>query len=298
MQLEYKNYSEDVLEEQHKLVTKVSKNWKGFGYPSLDQLKETYKNNENFTPETRHYAFKDGKMIGFISSAVENEQDGVQYGSIQMPFIENNDLEVEEFLMEKALKTLFEKNVKVIRTTLRKTWGDGKNFLNRNEYENGVTIAKTAQIDYKKYKLENYVKPDYVMDIDVDRDKAGLVKVFASEMTQTPEQIGEIIEGWREATRIVANVIVKDGEEVVAHVMIVSNPEGTNAFMPHISIYKKGEEKYRAEIFKYMMYKMQQTDIPDLNFNIGEQFFENEAEYRELGLDFDDVKMYEIKVDL
>ena len=111
-QLEYRTYSEELLSMQHAFISEVTKDWKGWSYPSLKDLKEVYA-RDGFTPDTRHYAFIDDEMVGFVSSAVERIIDGVQTGSIQVPFIKDNDPEVAEFLMEKAISVLKEKGVSV-----------------------------------------------------------------------------------------------------------------------------------------------------------------------------------------
>ena len=76
--MDYKTYSEELLDDQLELVTKITKDWTHFNYPAdKEGLKNTY-SREGFTPETRHYAYLNGKLVGFISSAIENEQDGIE----------------------------------------------------------------------------------------------------------------------------------------------------------------------------------------------------------------------------
>jgi hypothetical protein len=94
--MKYSNYKEEFLERQVKLVNSVTKGW-DFGYPNVEQLKEVY-SRENFTPETRHYYFEGDDLVGFIASAVENKEGDIQYGSIQMPFVNLADEELKKEL--------------------------------------------------------------------------------------------------------------------------------------------------------------------------------------------------------
>ena len=122
--MKYSNYKEEFLEKQVKLVNTVTKGWI-FNYPSAEQLKETY-SGDNFTPDTRHYFFEGDDLVGFVASAVENKEGDIQYGSIQMPFVnltnEDKKKELETKLIEKAKMTLKEKGVDIIRSNFNEKW--------------------------------------------------------------------------------------------------------------------------------------------------------------------------------
>ena len=108
--MEFKTYEESRLKDLGKLVNEVVKDWKQDPwYPTMDQLKDAYERNENFTPETRHFLYDGDKLIAFLASAIEQEVEGVQWGSIHMPFIKKGHEEVEEKLRDKTIGLLKEK---------------------------------------------------------------------------------------------------------------------------------------------------------------------------------------------
>lgn len=292
--IKYRTYSDDILPKQHAFILEVTKDWKEWNYPSLEAIKEIY-SRETFTPDTRHYAFDGEQMVGFISSAVEQEVDGKQMGSIQIPFIKDNDKEIEKFLMEKAINTLKEKGVQKIQTTVRDGW-KSPDFKSYN-YRDGVITFKVTELDYSKYDYSDFKKPEYVKDVDPVEDKEALIEAFKTEMTQTPEQIGQIIDRWPEATNILANAIVKEDDKILSHSMIVTNPDRTRATMTHISIYEKGKENLRDDVFKYLINKAKETQVPKLMFNVAQDAFNEMETYDKLGLKFDNYYRFDLDLE-
>ncbi|GAG95338.1 unnamed protein product, partial [marine sediment metagenome] len=100
--MEFKIYEESRLKDLGELVKEVVKDWAyDPWYPSMEQLKEVY-SAEGFTPETRHFLYDGDKLVAFLSSAIEDEVDGVQWGSIHMPFIRKGYEKVQEKLYDKV----------------------------------------------------------------------------------------------------------------------------------------------------------------------------------------------------
>ena len=151
--MKYSNYKEEFLEKQVVLVNSVTEGWI-FNYPNAEQLKETY-SGEKFTPDTRHYFFEGDALVGFVSSAVENKEGDIQYGSIQLPMVnlrdEEKKKELEIKLLEKAKMTLKEKGVDVIRSYFNETWP--VDYM-KSLYEEKAPTQRTAEIPkYKEIEL-------------------------------------------------------------------------------------------------------------------------------------------------
>ena len=53
-----------------------------------------YDNSDTFSPETRHYAYENNELVGFLASAVEGEFEGIVYGTIQYPFVSKGNEEI------------------------------------------------------------------------------------------------------------------------------------------------------------------------------------------------------------
>lgn len=294
--LEHKTYSTELLKPAHDLITEVTKDWKHWQYPPYERLKETYETRDNFTPETRHFAYKDGKLVGFLASAREREADGKVIGSIQRPFILNDDPKVEQFLMEKALKTLKEKKVDVVQTAYQEGWGDPE-FLKRHGYKKGDVALKLTEIPFKTYDTSNFANKYNVREADPVEDKGAIIEAFKTEMTQTEEEIGQIIDQWKEAPNILCNAIVREGDEIISHSMVIQNPNNKNGFMTAISIYREGRDELRKETFLYIMKKVQKSDREVLNFNLSPDFFNSLPFYEEMGLEMRDFYRYELNLE-
>ena len=292
---EHKTYETEMLKSTHDFITKITKDWENWQYPSYENLKANYETRPNFTPETRHYAYKEGKMVGFLASAKEREIEGKSYGSIQRPFVLDDNPEIEKFLVEKAVTTLKEKGVEIIRTNYRKGWGDPE-FMKRNKYSDGKVVAKSGVIPFKSFDMSGFSNEYEVRELDLVEDKIPLIRAFTTEMTQTEEEIGTIIDSWKETDAILSNAIVRQGDEIISHSMVYQNPNNKTAAMTHISIYKEGKEDLRKQVFKYIVKRMQGTDREVLNFNIGQDFFDLVPFYESKGVVFEDLNQYELSI--
>ncbi|MCY3412671.1 MAG: hypothetical protein INQ03_13620 [Candidatus Heimdallarchaeota archaeon] len=297
MNLEHKTYTSEQLKLAHDLITKVTKeqNWVGWQYPPYEALKETYETRPTFDPENRHFAYRDGKLVGFLASAKEREQEGTVIGSIQYPFIENQDPDVEKMLMKKAIKTLKMKGVDIIQTRWRPGWGD-EEFFKRHNYGERIIMAKGAQIPFKTYDLSDFKNTAGVREADAVKDREVIIRAFKTEMPQTEEEIGQIIDQWPTQENLLTNAIIRDGDELIAHSMVYINQNNKNAFMTAISIYKEGKEDLREQVFKYIMQKLQASDREVVNFNLTEAFFEGLPFYEKMGLEFNDFYRYDLNL--
>ena len=78
--------------------------------------------------------------------------------------------------------------------------------------------------------------------------------------------------------------------------MMATNPDRTYAFMTHISIYQEGMDHLREDVFKYLINKIKETEIPHLNFNITKDYFQAERQYLDMGIKFENMYQYEIEL--
>ncbi len=293
--IEFKNYHESMLDDQVALVAEVTKDWAMWGYPDKDGLIQAYA-REGFTPETRHYAYDGDKLVGFVSSAVEQEQEGVQYGSIQVPFIKKGHEHLEEKLMKKAVSTLKAKGVQVIRTNLRPGWGDALSISKKYGYGEGTVTAHIAEFQVDDIRIESdYKTSGQVREVDIDNDKVPLAKAFTTEMPQTEEEILALIEAWKETDRFMANAIVREEDRVLSHSMILANQQNPErAFMTGISIYEEGREALLKDVFIHLINVAKKNGVKTLTHPAVSE--EMTSEYEQFGISFIQVRRFEIKV--
>ena len=167
-----------------------------------------------------------------------------------------------------------------------------------NFFASGMHFITHFQQRSVEIQLERHpaVVPAPVREVDIVTDKEPLTTAFKTEMTQTREEIGTIIDTWKDAQQVVANAIIREGDEIIAHSMITKNAEGNRAFMTAISIYKEGKEDLRSDVFKYLVNKIKELGIPRLDFTITTDFFDAEGFYTEQGVNFVDGHRFELKL--
>ncbi|MCG3217633.1 MAG: hypothetical protein KAR35_01420 [Candidatus Heimdallarchaeota archaeon] len=269
--IKFETYDKSKLDAQIELITEVTKDWSSWNYPDKAGLERAY-SQENFTPETRHYAYKADKLVAFVSSAVEEETDGVQWGSIQVPFVLKEFPQVEDELMKKAISTLKSKGVHNIRTLLPEGWIVIERFCKAYGYDDGTLAFELASftVDFINFPAD-YKRAEHVREFDTDLDKDALVEAFSTEMTQTKEQITAIIDNWKERENILANAIVREGDDIFSHSMAIKVivPEGNDfVFMTGISIYKEGKEELLPDVFLYLMEVIKETGINEVRHGV------------------------------
>ena len=109
--------------------------------------------------------------------------------------------------------------------------------------------------------------PDDIVEVDPVADREELIRVFSTEMTQTPEEIGQLIDGWSEAENIFTNIIAKKAGKIISHSMVIKNninPE--RAFMTHVSIYDEQFIHYRPLVTKLILQKLKKSGFEVVNF--------------------------------
>jgi hypothetical protein len=183
----------------------------------------------------------------------------------------------------------------VIRINHRTGWGE-KEFLKRNGYDDGTVQFKVSTIPFKEKEYGEFTNPNNVKELDLEVDKEPLVRAFTTEMPNTPEEIGELIDNWKDAPNIISNAIIKEGDEIIAHSMVLKTPGDMNGFMSHISIYEEGREELRNDVFKYLVNKIKETDREVINFGVNQENFDDVSFYESMGMEFIDLKRYEKKI--
>ncbi|MCY3414167.1 MAG: hypothetical protein INQ03_21155 [Candidatus Heimdallarchaeota archaeon] len=298
--MKYSTYKEDYLEDQIQLVTKVTKDWFGFGYPnSAEQLKEVY-SRETFTPDTRHYLYDNDKLVGFIASAVENKEGEIQYGSIQYPFVDaGNDeerLKLEQKLLKKATETLKEKGVNIIRSTFNDDWPISS-F--KSMYEEKQAVQRAAIMEnFMKY-ASTPTSPNIVaMDMEkhIQAFHKGVTKQFPD---MTEEQMIEILKRAQEGPGHLKRLLAIENDMVVAQGRIGTfeneSDNSVNAFLIIFAYHEDGV-KYKAEIIKGLLKELEGKEIKELRLTHTYSDADPESGFDEFNLNFSAFRLYEINL--
>ncbi len=206
--IEFKTYDESILEKQIELVQDVIKDWDWIiWYPNKESLLESY-SQVGFTPDTRHYAFDGENLVGFLSSTIEREIEGVLFGSIHIPFIRKDYEHIETELMKKAIDYLISKGAQAIRSFAMPGWGNTIQILEKHGFKEKKLLSYVTMFPVNMLLSDDYKKPDHVEELDLPRDKQKLIKLIVKESKQSKDVIERYLDELIFSDAIVASTIV------------------------------------------------------------------------------------------
>ena len=290
----YSTYKVEFLEKQVELVNKVTEGW-NFQYPNAEQLKEVY-GRENFTKDTRHYLLAEDELVGFVASAVENKEGDIQYGSIQMPFVnladkeKKQELEIE--LMEKAKATLKEKGVNIIRSNFNEDWPI--DYI-KSLFEEKEPIQRTAEIPNFK-EIDLGPSSGNVVEIDMERHLDAFHKGVTNQFPEmTMEQMKNILKQAHEGQGHVKRYVVIENDMVV--VQGRASIFEDQAFIIIFAYHPNGV-KYKAEIIRKLINDIKDTEglnVVRLTHTYSDAA--PEEGFDEFNLKFSKILRYEMKLE-
>ncbi len=246
-EIEFRNYAEDLLDAHIELVKEVD--YPALYYPDKKELKELY-SGDNFTPETRYYAFFKGELIGFIPSAVEEKVDDIQYGSIHFPFIKEGFEEVEEELFEKTLAVLKSKNVDVIYTYIRDDWNPDS-FLEKHEFSVGELLQFDAEFSIEKLIPNNYERPSSLCAFEYKKHKEKIRDAF--NQLNIGVDPGPMLERWIKDPTFVMGVVFLMKEKIMAMGRMNRFPRVENSCGVRIYTFGKNNQDIRKSLFEDLL---------------------------------------------
>ncbi len=295
--MEFKTYEESRLKDLGELVKEVVKDWAyDPWYPSMEQLKEVY-SAEGFTPETRHFLYDGDKLVAFLSSAIEDEVDGVQWGSIHMPFIRNGYEKVQEKLYDKVIGVLKSKGAQAIRTSSRPEYGYIPELLKEWGFENKEETGRRAIISTSKLADPKYTKPDYFKEIDLknEKDLNLFKKVYLKARTEvTKENFDETMKIFAERDLTISCIIAKK-DEIISYGLLYKADQPKRSFMSSIPVFKENHGYVLKDIVNFMVNKAKETGYEEIYHQLVD--LKNEKFYDETGIEFTPSYRYELKFD-
>ena len=296
--MEFKTYEESRLEDLGKLVKDVVKDWPvDPWYPTMEQLKEAYDTNENFTPETRHFLYDGDKLVAFLSSALEDEVEGVQWGSIHMPFIRKGYEKVEQELFDKTIELLKSKGAQKIRVNARPEYGYIPELLEKWGFEKKEETGKRIVLSASKFADSKFTKPDYFHELDLNDDEglAKFKKVYLKARTEvTEENFDQTMKMFRERELTISCVVAKK-DEVLSYGLLYKADQPKRSFMSSIPVFSKDHEYILKEMVVFMATKALKEGYEEIFHQLVDQ--DNEKLYKKIGIEFTPSFRYELKLD-
>jgi hypothetical protein len=293
--MEFKIYEESRLENLGKLVKDVVKDWpQDPWYPTMKQLKEVYENNENFTPETRHFVYDGDKLVAFLASALEDEVEGVQWGSIHMPFIRKGYEKVEPKLFDKTMEVLKEKGAQKIRAFARPEYGYIPDLLKKWGFKKTEETGKRIILKAKDFADSKFDKPDYFYELDLKDDKhlEKFKKFYLKARTEvTEENFDQTMLAFRERELTISCVIAKK-DEALSYGLLYKADQPGRSFLSSIPIFSKDYEYILKEMLTFMANKAKEGGYEEIYHGLVDQ--ENEELYKKMGIEFSPTFRYEL----
>ncbi|MFX1253357.1 MAG: hypothetical protein ACFFCZ_17240 [Promethearchaeota archaeon] len=263
--VEFKMYDELRLDDHIKLVLEVIEDWDWKPwYPNQEELKRIY-SREGFTPDTRHYVYDDEKLVGFLSSGVDGEVDGVLFGSFHIPFIKKGYEHIEDELFSKTINTLKERGVEAIRTTTMPGWGPMPKMLEKLGFGEQKFLAMRTIFETDAIDVSTFQKPEYIQVVDIIKDREILKKTIHSARGTPLEEIDSTLNYFATHDMYYVGVVVNT-ELVTTYGMLYEGPnyEGDTikrAFISRIPFSKEVDKQILKEVFLYLVYKAKEMNI-------------------------------------
>ena len=293
--IELRNYKEEYIKDQVRLGFEATRDWVSTGQLPASVIKRIYNSNEDFTPETRHYAFKDDEMVGYVISAVDREIDGIKEASMQFPKMPSKDKEIEKILMEKTLTVLKEKGANILWTRVEinsKTKDQMESFVEEYgfefEYNNDY---RRALIDLDKFDVENFESDLPIEEYDHKNNPKELEEFLKEINVHDPfvKHFFRTIDNERGTIHL---VIRKDGKIIAHGTAIIAMKEYDLCIISHVKVKSDSMNKEFDDIFKSLLkiIKKQNVTVNHLYVPFG---IEGTKElYAKYGIELIEIKHY------
>ncbi|MHA1590902.1 MAG: hypothetical protein ACTSUP_00190 [Candidatus Heimdallarchaeaceae archaeon] len=296
--MEFKIYEESRLKDLGELVNDVIKDWeRDPWYPTMKQLKEAYTSNENFTPDTRHFLYDGEKLVAFLSSAIEEEVDGVKWGSIHMPFIRKGYEKVEQILFDKTIGLLKSKGAEVIRANSRPEHGYISELLEKWGFEKKEAAGRRVILSSSELANPTYEEPDYIKEINLNEDEGlGIFKevYLKSRKEVKAEDFDNTMKMFRERDLTISCIIAKK-DEVLSYGLLYKGDLPERSFMSAIPIFNKDHSYVLKDMVDYLANKAFKGGYKEIYHQLVDE--EKEKMYKEMGIEFTPSYRYELKLD-
>jgi len=221
---EIKIYEKGFEEAQAKLGMDVTKDWTDFGQTQAEQLKEYYA-RDDFDPETRLYAFKNGELVSFIVSRIlPDAEDGIKRAQHDFPLYTKGNEKAAELLYEKTVKVLKKKGVQVLEARVGKGWLGTLDLAEKHGYKKAKVLFKRIELELDDIKVKD--AKEKFENFDPEKDKEQIIQMFKDRFNFTDEQaetnfngIVNPPEGWY------AMPVLREGDKIISRGLLYIQPE-------------------------------------------------------------------------
>ena len=234
-----KSYQEEFLNEQARIGGEVTKNWKSFAQTPADQLTQAYA-QPDFDAETRLYCFKDGELVGFLTSKVLEKGKA----SLEFPLVLQSHKEAEQLLFDEILKVLRKKGVKTVETRVSEGWGNTVEMAQKWGYTFAGEMAIIYTIDVDTQDIKKMPGQEEITTYDHDKDFEQMVDIFVKNFNMTPEHARINFENIENAgDKVAAHLVIRKEGKIIGRALALRHDDPTKAYLGVIYVTKENQRK-------------------------------------------------------
>ncbi len=220
-------FQKDYIKDQVRIGADIFNKWKFGGQTTEEQLLKTYA-SPNFDPTTRFYALdQDGKVHGFLTAEIKEDGNSAWF---EFPYIEEafRD-EINEFLIEHAIKSLKSRGVKKLVTRAGPYWEPQLLQCQKYGFIQEDPIVYALFLDLNQFNLaSDVVEYDPIQHSDIlkahfmDKLKVPVDQVDAALNRVNQLNVGdEGLNPWNIKYKLVARGIKLDKGEIIGRVTVL-----------------------------------------------------------------------------
>jgi len=259
-----KSYEEGFIEKQAEVGTEVVKEWSFFGQSSAEQLKQAY-SRDDFDPETRLYCFKGNKLVGFLTAAI-NKNEEEKFAFLRLPFILPRHEEVEDLLFNEIVEVLKKKDIKILRAEASDKWGNTLDMIKKWDFEKKEVsfYALSANLNEVALEVDEALE---VLPFDYEKDVEPMVEIFIKEYGYPEEAARQNFENIRTFDQVIAHLIVRKDDKLVGRALAYHTDDPKVAVNGMIHGDDDTKKALQAVIFE----KSKESNVESMNMLFGSQ---------------------------
>jgi hypothetical protein len=180
MKYDIKSYREEYLDDHARIEADERNRWNIIERPDKGQIKTNFTRKQSqpdFDPETQLYAFDDGRIIGFITSSIY-EEDGVIKGDLRMPFVVEGYENARDLLLARVIEVLRTKGAISIRTLVSEYWGQTVSVAKRNGVKFDKDFVIQSQKRFDEIDEKKLVEPKDAQNFEYQNHAEALTKLL------------------------------------------------------------------------------------------------------------------------
>ncbi|MGD8814664.1 MAG: hypothetical protein PVI78_09335 [Anaerolineales bacterium] len=216
-----KGYQEGYEPDQVRIGRKVARNWIWPYAYNLEDLLAIHARSD-FDPHTRHYCFLGDEMVGYMFSIVTESEDGeVSTANLDFPRMMPGHEQAAELLMQKALDTLKERGVSLVRGRVTTMCPGDVQLAERM----GFSIRDWGYKVYTSYEMEwgeLDIPSDAAEELDPERDLGEAAQIATRWFQRSPEWCRSLLTAWHEEG-VITHVGVRERGRLIAACLVAPN---------------------------------------------------------------------------